>query len=223
MLNSRKLITYELLARKFVAPDQGPGSPGELSEAVSYQLTALISELIDLDRSYLLRIFQLHAKNNDLANLAFLIEYVRGQGFFYHDYVDVYGDILALILSEAVAMTENPSVFDDASILFYIVQTYDTIFHQVRLSEYPDKCSALYFELTTRLLDTRFLKIHDNENVAYNYSFCLYFIGMADNWFSTRKDEFLKLWKKIEAKKDVEKIYVYFKDDWPDLYVQMSS
>ena len=223
MLDNHKLITYELLARRFVAPDGGPDRPEELNEAISHQLTALISELIDLDRSYLLSIFQLHAKSNDLANLAFLIEYVRGQGFFYHDYVDVNGDILALILSEAITMTENARVFDDASLLSYVVQTYDTIFHQVHLSEYPDKCAALYFELTIRLLDTRFLKIHDNENVDSTYSSCLYFIGMADNWFSKRKDEFLQLWKKIETKKDVERIYVYFKEDWPDIYVQLSS
>jgi hypothetical protein len=223
MLDNHKLITYELLARRFVAPDRGPDRPEELSEAISHQLTALISELIDLDRSYLLSIFQLHAKSNDLANLAFLIEYVRGQGFFYHNYVDVYGDILALILSVAITMTENARVLDDASLLFYVVQTYDTIFHQVRLSEYPGKCAALYFELTIRLLDTRFLKIHDNENVDSNYSSCLYFIGMADNWFSKRKDEFLQLWKKIETKKDVEELYVYFKKDWQDIYVQLSS
>ncbi|SEW24754.1 hypothetical protein SAMN05428988_3560 [Chitinophaga sp. YR573] len=181
-------------------------------------------ELVRFNSLALLQLLRIHAEQKEYRNLASLTEALRSNGFFYFDYIEEFGIALEIMLRQAISVFDNGELFSDHSLLWLPCGIYDIIFHQIRLLEYPPICSKLYFELSNRILDSKFMPLYEFEKDSYApYSQCLYFIEMADNWFADRGNEFLILWKKIDAQIRLGIGYPWLEDIWPATYMEFKK
>lgn len=137
-------------------------------------------------------------QNNDIENLCKLVEHVRGEGLLYQDFHDKNVMLLESLLKISLDLTTNSVIHLSDRPWWFIMEVYDIIFHQVRLKEYPAIFADLYFKLSKEILDDKFHKFYKGYSEIQSYDKCIYFILMADNWFTNRNEEFLLLYKKLE-------------------------
>ena len=184
---------------------------GQIIEPGMVQLTL---EMMQQNSRTLIQLIEKHAKLKKYRHLACLAEFLRGEGFFYFDYIDEFATLLEMLLQQSIAVFETGDVFNDEFILWLPLSVYDLIFHQIRFDEYPQICSKLYFDLSKTALNDRFKPLYKSS--CYNQ--CLYFIDMASHRFLERPDEFLELWRMIERQIDEGKGYAWSEENWPAAY-----
>lgn len=137
-------------------------------------------------------------QNNDIENLCKLVEHVRGEGLLYQDFHEKNVNLLESLLKISLDLIRNSVIHLSNRPWWFIMEVYDIVFHQVRLKEYPVICAELYFKLSKEVLDHQFHKFYERDSEIQSYGKCIYFILLANNWFSNRNKEFLLLYKKLE-------------------------
>lgn len=149
---------------------------------------------------FLIKSFIESHKNHDIENLGKLIEYVRADGVLYRDFHEENVKLLEDLLRISLDLIKDAVIYTSERPWWFIMEFYDIVFHQVRMEEYPSICADLYFELSKEVLDDKFHKFYErgSHNHMHYYGMCIYFILMADNWFASRKEEFLVLYKKLK-------------------------
>jgi hypothetical protein len=133
-----------------------------------------------------------------IDHLCQLIELVRGEGRLYGDFSEKNAELLELILSTSFEVVRSPLIYTSLKHWWFLEEVYDTVFHQVRLAEYPAKCAELYFMLSCEVLDEKFHKFYNSDDKIDSYGMCVYFIQMADGWFASRDSEFKAIFKKMQ-------------------------
>lgn len=180
-------------------------------------VTEVTEELILQNSQSLIQIIRQHSENKEYRNLAALAELLRGKGFFYCDYIEEFGSILEMMLSEAVTVFDNEEVFKDPMVLWLPHALYDLIFHQISFDEYPPSCFELYFELSKRVLNPYFMPLYRNGN-DWSYQQCLYFIEAACRRFEEKTEYFFQLWELIELQIEKGNEYIWLDEYWPTTY-----
>lgn len=137
-------------------------------------------------------------QNNDMDNLCKLVSHVRSEGLLYQDFYKENLNVIENLLKISLGLIRNPVIHLSDQPWWFIKEVYDSIFHQVRLGEYPVICADLYFKLSKEVLDDQFHKFYKRGSEIESYGVCIYFILIADNWFADRNEEFLFLYKRLE-------------------------
>ena len=185
-------------------------------------LIQIIDELTKEEPNNLSLIFKETIHDGNIIYLAFLIEFARAQGFFYSDDEIEKEELLEIILLQALTLIENQPIENCHLSLWYILEVFDIIFHQINFTNFPEKFADLYFKLCTNLLDINFYVSQQNKNIQWLYDGCLYFLEMADGWFASRPKEFIFLWKQIESQINKTGGYAWEDDYWPAKYRALS-
>lgn len=101
------------------------------------------------------------------------------------------------------------------------MEVYDIVFHQVRLDEYPAICAELYFKLSGEVMDEEFHQFYKSDISIEAYGNCIYFIQMADNWFSKREQEFIVLYEKMKPLINDDPDHL--EKPWVDRYKELNA
>lgn len=173
-------------------------------------------EIVQQNSRTLIQLIEKHAELKEYRHLACLAEFLRGEGFFYFDYIDEFATLLKMLLQLSIAVFETGEVFNDEFVLRLPLSVYDLIFHQIHFDEYPQACAKLYFDLSKTVLNDRFKPLYESSE----YDQCLYFIEMESHWFLERPDEFLELWWMIKRQMDERKGYTWLEEYWPAAYAE---
>lgn len=215
-MQNNDLDQYYLLSHQYAEAFDGN------SDALFLELSEVPDSILETDDRLLLPLLLEHAERDEIINLALLAELIRGKGLFYRPYIKEHGDALELMLSQAIYLLDTDRVQTDRSIMWLVQSLYDTIFHQIRLNDWPEACAILYFELSNKILDTQYMPLYKETYIGYSYSQALYFIDMANLWFSGRKKEFLILWEKIEVQIKLGSGHKWDDTYWPDSYKKLT-
>lgn len=158
----------------------------------------------------------------DYKTLSNLAENARGKGIFYGDVEEKHVTLFKLMLNISLDLLQQPEAFLSADIWSFIATCYDIHFHQIQLNEYPADTGGLFFELTRNVLQPAFYKLYTEAgSVQHWYNTCIYFIKMADGWFSTRKREFIDIYTLLQPWMNHQDTDL--NEYWSDIYKDLTS
>lgn len=165
-----------------------------------------------------------YGEKHEYRNMSSLAEIIRAEGVLYFDYVEGFDLLLKTLLEQSITIFDNGSVFNDNEILQLPSTVYDIIFHQVNFAEYPPVCFDLYFELSKRVLDDRFISLYYLKNKgSWYYSQCLYFINMASGEFLQKPAKFIEIWNLMEKQIKKDGKLNWLKEYWYAAYLELTN
>jgi|GEM_PF-5906830 len=101
----------------------------------------------------LISVLQESFKKTDVEQLCLIVEHIRSHGLLYADYDSRQSILVETLLEISIALVKEPNFAVSNQSWLFVHITYDIIFHQVRLEEYPSSCANLYFYLSKDVLD----------------------------------------------------------------------